>query len=67
MKIFLLLFVAAALSGCSHGDETAARPNPDAGLTAQQKIEKIQNDPKIPEGLKRIQTDTLRHEPSLGR
>jgi hypothetical protein len=66
MMRFRLLFLlgVAVLVGCSspEGDATP-RPDPNAGLTKRQKIEKIQNDPNIPDGLKKIQTETLSRQP----
>jgi hypothetical protein len=32
-------------------------------MTSQQSIQKIQNDSKIPDGLKKIQINTLQHQP----
>ncbi len=63
MKLFagVLLISSIVLTGC------AAQPDPQAGptskLTAKQSAQKIANDPKIPDGLKKIQMNTLQHEP----
>jgi hypothetical protein len=62
MKSYLLLsFVPAILVGCSSQGTAPAPTNP--GETAQQSLEKIQNDPKMPEGLKKIQAATLQSQP----
>jgi hypothetical protein len=65
MHFRLLLFLCAAVfGGCSSSqDDATPRPDPNAGLTKRQKIEKIQNDPNIPDGLKKIQTETLSRQP----
>lgn len=63
MKLTYLLPLLV-LAGCaSKEDPTAATPDADVKLTTQEKIDKIQNDPKIPEGLKQIQIDTLQRQP----
>lgn len=65
MKSFypLTLTITFLLAGCgSHGDDAPVKPGPDSGLSAQQKIDKIQSNANIPDGLKRIQTDTLQHQ-----
>jgi len=56
-------FIFAVLGGCSpHGDPN---PGPSATLTSQQNLQRIQNDPKIPDGLKQIQTETLQHQAGM--
>ncbi len=61
----LSLLVLGALGGCSTQPEQA--PSPEAKMTAQQNIDKIQSDSKIPDGLKKIQTETLQHQPGVKR
>lgn len=62
----LLLFTV--LAGCSSEAQNASQiPSSDVGLTNEQKIEKIQSDPNIPDGLKQIQTETLRRQPGTPR
>jgi len=57
----LALCLVAFLAGCSsQGNATAG---PTASLTPEQNMEKIKNDPKIPDGLKQIQMDTLKAQP----
>jgi len=68
MKTALLLFALVVLWGCSSQAETSAPPpSPNAGLTPQQNMEKIKSDPNIPEGLKKIQTETLQGQPGVNR
>ncbi len=52
------------------GQMEVLQPLIDSGaikVVAQQNIEKIQNDPKVPEGLKRIQTETLQRQAGVKR
>lgn len=65
MKTALLPLTLIALAGCSQSESGPQTPGPTAGMTAQQNLEKIQNDPKIPDGLKKIQTDTLQNQPGV--
>ena len=63
--LFLIL-PFAALAGCSsQGEGASQRPDPNVGLTAEQKIDKIKSDPTIPDGLKRIQTETLQRQAGI--
>ena len=46
-----------ALAGCSSQGNRSA--SPVASTTPQQSIEKIRNDPKVPDGLKQIQINSI--------
>ncbi len=60
------LFTLVALAGCSSQPaDTDQRPTANASLTPQQNLEKIKNDPNIPDGLKKIQTDTLQRQAGI--
>ncbi|RYG48064.1 hypothetical protein EON79_05595 [bacterium] len=61
-SLLLPLFALSLAAGCSSGTDNAA-PGPDAGSTSQQQVEKIKNDPEMPEGLKKIKIDTLESQP----
>ena len=63
MKVTYIYFLSLVifLSGCSSPGNTT--PGPTASLTPEQNMEKIKNDPKIPDGLKQIQMDTLKAQP----
>lgn len=71
VRLFAFLALAVlplvALAGCSAGENAAGPTDPNVHLSASEKIEKIENDPKIPDGLKKIQTETLRAGPDAKR
>ena len=60
---FLPLFALVILTGCS--SQPTPHPSPTAHLTPQQDIEKIQNDPSVPDGLKKIQIDTIQRQAGI--
>ncbi|RYG38057.1 hypothetical protein EON81_04810 [bacterium] len=64
MKItYLSLLPLALLVGCSSkSDDSGVPSSSNAGLTAEQKVEKIQSDPNIPDGLKQIKADTIQRQ-----
>lgn len=59
------LFVAVTLAGCSTQANQAATPGPAAHMTPQQGIDKIQTDPNVPDGLKKIQVDTIQRQAGI--
>ena len=67
MKLSTLPFLALiTVAGCSAGEgNTSAQPNADARLTPQQNLQKIEGDSKMPDGLKRIQTETLQRQAGI--
>ena len=69
MKITYLfsLCMVTVLIGCSSQGDSAAKIDPSANSTPDQQIEKIKNDPNIPDGLKKIQTETLQAQPGVKR
>jgi len=67
MKLKSLLPLAVVLAGCSHAADPKIAAAPDAGISADQKIEQIKNDSSTPDGLKQIQMETLQHQPGSKR
>lgn len=65
---FRYLLPFALLAGCSsQPDEAALKADPKVNQTAQQALEKNQSDPNVPDGLKKIQADTLQRQPGMNR
>ena len=64
-SVLAFVLVIGALGGCSSQPQPA--PSPGAKMTAQQNIDQIKSDSKIPDGLKKIQTETLQHQPGVKR
>lgn len=62
-----LVIVLAALAAAScRGEDPSPPPAPDAHSSARQHLERVESDSQMPDGLKRIKTESLRRQPGIG-
>ena len=64
----LVLIPLVVLVGCSSQSDTpSTSTDPNAKATPDQQIQKIQDDSNMPDGLKKIKTETLQNQPGAKR
>lgn len=66
MRLAYLILPCLLAAGCGPGEQKFT-PQPGASTSAEEQLQKIQNDPNKPEGLKRIQAESLSRQPGVKR